>query len=99
MAVPGGCLLPVTILGTWISYALVGTADAVVVIGLGITYLALPTLIAVAVRRPDLFDADRALVATVTRSIILAGLLTVYTAANVVAGLVLTSAALRSPWP
>ena len=87
-------LLPVTILGTWISYALIGSADAVLAIGLGITYLALPTLIAVAVRRPDLFDADRALVATVTRSIILAGLLTVYTAVNALAGLVLSA---RSP--
>ena len=86
--------LPVTILGAWISYALIGRAGAVVAIGLGITYLALPTLIAVAVRRPDLFDADRALVATVTRSIILAGLLTLYTAANAIAGLLLSA---RSP--
>lgn len=90
----GATLLPVTILGTWISYALVGSADAVLAIGLSITYLALPALVVVAVRRPDLFDADRALVATVTRSIILAGLLTVYTAANVLAGVVLTR---RSP--
>ena len=87
-------LLPITILGSWISYALVGNADAVLAIGLTLTYLALPTLIAVAVRRPDLFDADRALVATVTRSIILAGLLAIYTAANVLVGVVLTR---RSP--
>ena len=86
--------LPVTILGTWISYALIGRAGAVVAIGLGITYLALPTLIAIAVRRPDLFDADRALVATVTRSIILAGLLTLYTAVNAIAGILLSA---RSP--
>ena len=87
-------LLPVTLLGTWISYALIGSADAVLAIGLSATYLALPTLIAVAVRRPDLFDADRALVATVTRSIILAGLLTVYTAVNALAGAALSR---RSP--
>ena len=83
-------LLPITILGVWISYALTGTGGAVVVIGLGVTYLAVPTLIAVAVRRPDVFDVDRALVATVTRSLILAGLLIVYTATNVLAGVVLT---------
>ena len=90
----GACLLPVTLLGTWISYALIGGADAILAIGLSITYLALPTLIAIAVGRPDLFDADRALVATVTRSIIMAGLLAVYTAANILAGVVLTR---RSP--
>ncbi len=86
----GASLLPLTVLGTWISYALVGNADAVLAIGLGLAYLALPTLIAVAVRRPDLFDPDRALVATVTRSLVVAGLLTVYTVANVVTGVVLT---------
>ncbi len=88
------CLLPVTILGTWLSYALIGSADVVLAIGLTVTYLVMPVLIAVAVRRPDLFDADQALVATVTRSIIMAGLLTVYTAANILAGVVLTR---RSP--
>ena len=86
----GACLLPVTILGTWISYALVGNADAVLAIGLGLAYLALPALVAVALRRPDLFDPDQALVATVTRSLVLAGLLAVYTVANVAAGVVLT---------
>ena len=90
----GASLLPVTLLGTWTSYALVGNADVVLVIGLSLTYLALPTLIAVAVRRPDFFDADRAVVATVTRSIILAGLLTLYTAVNAAAGLVVGA---RSP--
>jgi signal transduction histidine kinase len=90
----GAGLLPITLLGTWISYALIGSADVVLVVGLGATYLALPPLIAVAVCRPDLFDADRALVDTLSGSVVVAGLLSVYTGANVVVGAVLTR---RSP--
>jgi signal transduction histidine kinase len=90
----GAGLLPLTLLGTWTSYALIGNADVVLVLGLSATYLALPALIGVAVCRPDLFDADRVLVDTVSRSLIVAGLLSVYTGANVVAGALLTR---RSP--
>ena len=86
----GACLLPLTLLGTWLSYALVGNAEVVLAIGLTLTYLALPTLIAVAICRPDLFDVDRALVATVVSSILGTGLLTILTVTNVLAGVVLS---------
>ncbi len=86
----GACLLPLTLLGTWLSYALVGNAGVVLAIGLTLTYLALPTLIAVAICRPDLFDVDRALVATVVSSILGTGLLTILTVTNVLAGVVLS---------
>ena len=83
-------LLPVTLLAAWLSYALIGNADVVLATGLTLAYLAVPLLVAVAICRPDLFDVDRALVAAVTRSILAAGLLTIFTAANVLAGVVLS---------
>ena len=86
----GAGLLPLTLLATWVSYALLGNAEVVLAVGLTLTYLALPTLIAVAICRPGLFDVDRALVATVVSSILGTGLLTVLTATNVLAGVVLS---------
>ena len=86
----GAVLLPMTLLGTWLSYALVGNADVVLVIGLTISYLAVPTLIAVAICRPDLLDVDRALVTTVVSSVLATGLLVILTVSNVLAGIVLS---------
>lgn len=89
----GAGLLPLTLLGTWLSYALIGNAEVVLGIGLTLTYLALPTLIAVAICRPDLFDVDRALVASVVSSVLAAGLLTIFTVADVLLGIVLSRGA------
>ena len=86
----GAGLLPVTLLGTWLSYALIGNADVVLGVGLTVTYIALPTLVAVAICRPDLFDVDCALAATVVSSILGTGLLTLFTVTNVLAGIVLS---------
>ena len=86
----GAGLLPLTLLGTWVGYALFGNAEVVLAVGLTLTYLALPTLIAVAVCRPGLLDVDRALVATVVSSIVGTGLLLVLAATNVLAGVVLS---------
>jgi len=89
----GAGLLPLTLLGTWLSYGLIGNAEAVLGIGLTLTYLALPTLVAVAICRPDLFDVDRALVASVVSSVLAAGLLTIFTVADVLLGIVLSRGA------
>lgn len=79
-------LLPVTLLATWVSYVVAGNADVVLVIGLTSIYLALPTLIAVAVLKPDLFDVDRVIATTATHAAFTACLLVVYTGADLLAG-------------
>jgi signal transduction histidine kinase len=79
-------LLPLTLLATWVSYLVAGNADVVLVVGLASIYLALPTLIAVAVLRPELFDVDRVIAATATHAAFTACLLVVYTGADLLAG-------------
>ena len=80
--------LPATLLLCWTSYLVFGTADLVVV-GLLATYLAIPVVVTVSLVKPDLFDIDRAISAAATRGALTAGLLVVFTAANLAAGLVL----------
>jgi signal transduction histidine kinase len=89
----GAALLPLTLLGTWSSYAISGNADVVLAVGLTTIYLALPIVIAVAVVRPDLFDVDRVIATTATHAAFTAALLVVFTGANVLAGLVLVRSA------
>ena len=86
-------LLPVTLLATWLSYVVAGNADVVLVIGLASIYLALPTLIAVAVLKPDLFDVDRVIAATAIHAAFTACLLVVYTGADLLAGQLLAQRA------
>ncbi|HET6529931.1 MAG TPA: hypothetical protein VFH03_04845, partial [Actinoplanes sp.] len=86
----GALFLPGTLLLCWVSYLLLDTADLVVV-GLGVTYLALPVATAIAVLRHDLYDVDRAFSTAVTYGIVTTGLLTFYTAATFLAGVTLGS--------
>jgi signal transduction histidine kinase len=86
-------LLPVTLLATWVSYAVAGNADVVLVVGFVSIYLALPTLIAVAVLRPELFDVDRVIAATATHAAFTACLLVIYTGADLLAGQLLAQRA------
>ncbi len=79
-------LLPVTLLATWLSYAVTGNADVVLVVGFTSIYLALPTLVAVAVLKPQLFDVDRVIAATATHAAFTACLLVIYTGADLLAG-------------
>ncbi len=86
----GAALLPATLLATWLSVLLLGNAEVVLAVGLTSVYLALPALIAIAVCRPGLLDVDRAVVATVARSIFAIALLAVFTALDVATGILLS---------
>jgi signal transduction histidine kinase len=74
-----GASLPLTLLLCWASYLLLGAPD-LVAFGLILMYLVIPAGVAVALVRPNLFDIDRAAVATVTAvalSIVVLGVLSV----------------------
>jgi signal transduction histidine kinase len=86
-------LLPLTLLATWLSYAVTGRADVVLAIGLTATYLALPALMAVGVLRPELFDVDRVISSTAAHAAFTAALLAVFTGADALAGTVLVHSA------
>ena len=77
--------LPLTLLLCWTSYVLLGDAD-LVVFGLALTLLALPTATAIALLRHDLYDVDRAVSAAATLRAGPAALLAVFTTVTVVAG-------------
>ena len=80
--------LPLTLLLCWTSYLLLGDAD-LVVFGLALTLLALPTATTIALLRHDLYDVDRAVSAAATYGLVSAGLLAVFTTVTVVAGALL----------
>jgi signal transduction histidine kinase len=83
-------LLPLTLLVAWASYiGIPRGGEAVVFVGLGLAYLAIPTVIGIAVLRPDLFDVDRVLASTAMHAALTAALLLVFTAASLAAGLLL----------
>jgi hypothetical protein len=82
----GAAFLPATLLLCWASYLLVKRADLVLV-GLAVTFLAIPTATAIAVLRHDLYDVDRAISAAVTYGLVTTGLLGCYTLASFVVGL------------
>jgi signal transduction histidine kinase len=54
--------------------------------GFAAAYLAVPTVVAVAVLRPDLFDVERVLASTATHAVFSTVLLAVFTAATLAAG-------------
>jgi signal transduction histidine kinase len=81
-------VLPLTLLTTWAGF-IVHISDAVVFIGLGLAYAAISTVIGIAVLRPDLFDVDRLLASTATHAIATGVVLSIFTAANLAAGLLL----------
>lgn len=80
-------ILPVTLLGSWLSYLVVGQADVVIAVGFAVMYVMVPVVIAVAVTRPHLFDVDLVLASTATHAVLSAALLAVFTAVNVTVGL------------
>ena len=80
--------LPLTLLLCWTSYLLLGDAD-LVVFGLALTLLALPTATAIALLRHDLYDVDRAVSAAATYGLVSTALLAVFTTVTVVAGALL----------
>jgi signal transduction histidine kinase len=83
-------LLPLTLLAAWASYFVIPiVGEAGVFVGLGIVYAAIPTVIAIAVLRPDLFEVDRLLASTATHAIATGVVLSIFTAANLAAGLLL----------
>lgn len=81
----GATLLPLTLLLCWLSYLVLGTAD-LVIIGLGLTAVAIPAATTIALLRHDLYDVDRAFSSTVTYGLVSALLLAVFTAAEAVGG-------------
>jgi signal transduction histidine kinase len=82
-------LLPLTLLVAWAGYVTIDVGDAVVFVGLGLAYAAIPTVIGIAVLRPDLFEVDRVLASTATHAIATGVVLAIFTAANLAAGLLL----------
>ncbi|MFC5993420.1 histidine kinase [Pseudonocardia hispaniensis] len=84
----GAMLLPITLLLCWLSYLLLDGPDLVVV-GLVLTYLAVPVATTVALLRHNLYDVDRAFSTTVTYSLVSAALLAVFSVAAILGGLLL----------
>ncbi len=82
-----GLTVPGTLLLCWFSYLLLGTAD-LVVIGLALMYIGIPTATAIAMLRHDLYDVDRVLSGSITYGLVSAALLTILTVATFVSGLV-----------
>jgi signal transduction histidine kinase len=82
-------LLPLTLLVAWAGYVSIHLGHTVVFVGLGLAYAAIPTVIGIAVLRPDLFEVDRVLASTATHAIGTGVVLAIFTAANLAAGLLL----------
>jgi signal transduction histidine kinase len=82
-------LLPMSLLVAWAGFVSSHLGDATVFVGLGLAYAAIPTVIAIAVLRPDLFEVDRLLASTATHAIATGVVLAIFTAANLAAGLLL----------
>lgn len=95
MVRPGWTGLPITLLLCWLSYLLLGDAD-LVVIGLGLTGLAVPAAVAIAIFRHDLYEVDRASTQAITWIIVMAVLTMLFALVTVLGGLVLGSETL--PW-
>ncbi|MFD1523300.1 histidine kinase [Pseudonocardia yunnanensis] len=81
----GATLLPLTLLLCWLSYLVFDTPDLVVV-GLGLTAVAIPAATAIAVLRHDLYDVDRAFSATITYGLLSALLLAIFATMEVAGG-------------
>jgi signal transduction histidine kinase len=84
----GSMLLPVSLLLCWLSYLLLGHAD-LVMIGIGLTAVAVPVATVIALLRHDLYDVDRAFSAAVTYSLVSGVLLAIFAAASAAGGAVL----------
>src|SRR6266511_2762555 len=74
-------VLPLTLLAAWAGFV-INISDAVVFVGLGLAYAAIPTVIGIAVLRPDLFEVDRVLASTATHAIGTGVVLAIFTVAD-----------------
>lgn len=79
-------LIPLTLVLCWLSFWLLG-APALVAVGLFLFYLAVPAAAMVAMFRHDLYEADRALLATMTYGLLAALVVVAYAAVSSVVGL------------
>jgi signal transduction histidine kinase len=77
--------LPITLLLCWASYLFLGRVD-LVLIGLVLTYLAIPTATTIAMLRHGLYDSRRALSTTVAYTVVTAGLLGVFATTSALSG-------------
>ena len=89
----GATVLPITVLATWASYALVGNSDLIQGPLVALGFLSLPVLMAVGAVYPDAVDVDRALAGTTSHAVFTAALLTTYTGVNLATGLLVTRSA------
>jgi signal transduction histidine kinase len=85
----GGMLLPLTLVVAWASVVTIDVAAAVVLIGLVIANAAIPAVIGIAVLRPDLFDVNRALASTAAHAAATVVVLSIFTATELAAGVLL----------
>ncbi|QUY62956.1 Histidine kinase [Gulosibacter molinativorax] len=85
-----GLSLPVTLLLCWASYLVFGVPD-LVVYGLGFIALVIPAGATIAIARPELFDVDRAMIATLAAIIVASAGLAILTVAGVVIGRPMTA--------
>ena len=85
--------LPITVLATWASYAIVGNSDVVqgplIVVG----FLLVPVLMAIGAVYPDAVDVDRALAGTTSHAVFTGALLMTFTGVNLAAGLLVSRSA------
>jgi hypothetical protein len=88
-----GATIPLTLLICWASYLFLGDSDAVI-IGLLAMFIAIPTAVAVANFRHDLYDVDRAILATAANLVVMGGILVVVAATSALVGLVAGSASM-----
>lgn len=86
-----GATIPLTLLIGWAGNLVLGDPAAVIV-GLLAMFIAIPAAVAVAIFRYDLYDVDRAIMATAANLVVIGGILVVVTAASALAGLVAGSA-------
>ncbi len=80
-----GMALPATLLLCWLSYLLLDGPDLVVV-GLAVTWVALPTAVWIAIVHHDLYDVDRIAATAVTWTAVMGLLLLGWTAVTVLMG-------------
>lgn len=83
-----GVSLPLTLLVCWAGYLILDD-PSLVGVGLIVSHLALPAAVTIAVVKPELFDVDRLMLASVTVSILSLFVLALASVTAVIAGLLL----------
>ena len=85
----GVLLLPSVLVAAWVAYFLTGGAQVVVVVGLLLLFVTIPSTVAIAVLRHDLYDIDRLLSRTVSYVLVSGVLVGVYAAVAVGLGVLI----------